>query len=240
MLSPSDSPNRVPLYKYLIVLFVLTIAVIIAVPNYFTGQWVWKNEIELTNISELRSLQQTGLMLPGWQTVNQQAGEIGGRKWSVQGMIPDATEPATPQNTVWLLLRPQPWHRDMPQVDWMDINGTQQWTTDTKRSLQLTVVNPSSQIPVSIQARFLRGWNQQRTYAVLQWYAWADGGSPAPSRWFWADQRSQLFHRTRTSWVAVSILIPIKPLGDIETVRSQATELGELVQTALMQDVFYP
>lgn len=239
MLSPSDVPNRIPLYKYWLVLFALTIAVVIAGPNYLTGQWLWKTEVELTNLQALRSLQESGISVPGWHTVMQQTGEIGGRKWSIQGVLPEAdhVKSDAPQNPVWILLRPQPWHRDMPQVDWMDINGAQKWTTDSVRSLHFTLPHPKAQQPISVWARFLRGWTQQRTYAVVQWYAWADGGSPAPRHWFWADQRSQLFHRTRTPWVAVSLLIPIKPLGDIETARSQATQLGELVQTALVQRV---
>ncbi|WP_416665810.1 cyanoexosortase B system-associated protein [Egbenema bharatensis] len=237
MLSPTESPKRILLHKFLLVIFVLAIVVFLSLPNYRTGQWTWNAERELSNIQELRLLQQQGLSLPGWQTVTQQTGEIGGRKWSIQGIVPTSTSEPTSQNTVWLLLRPQTWHRDMPQVDWMDINGVQQWTADSNRSLQFTVPDPFTQQPIPINTRFLRGWNQQRTYAVLQWYAWANGGHPAPARWFWVDQRSQLFHRTRTAWIAVSLLIPIKPLGDIETVRSQAQELGQLVQTALMEEV---
>jgi cyanoexosortase B-associated protein len=202
-----------------------------------TGQWTWNAERELTNIQELRQLQQQGLTLPGWQTVTQQVAEIGGRRWSIQGIVPDSISEPTSQDTVWLLLRPQTWHRDMPQVDWMDLNGAQQWTADSQRSLQFTLPAGLTQQPITINARFLRGWNQQRTYAVLQWYAWANGGHHAPAQWFWADQRSQFLHRTRTAWVAVSILIPIKPLGDIETVRAQAQELGQVTQTALMQEV---
>jgi cyanoexosortase B-associated protein len=243
MLSPTDSPSRISFYKSLMVMFVLAIAAFIVVPNYLTGQWIWNTSQELNHLQELRAIQQEGITLPGWRTITQQTGEIGGRKWSIQGIIPDTvSEPATPQNTVWVLLRPQTWHQDMPQVDWVDIRGFQQWTTDSNRSLRFTVpgVSPDAvdQQPVAINARFLRGWNQQRTYAVLQWYAWANGGNPAPSQWFWADQRSQLFHHTRTPWIAVSLLIPIKPLGEIETVRSQAAELGQLVQLTLTDNVF--
>lgn len=241
---PSAEPSsRSLLYKFWVVLFVLAIAAASALPAYFTGTWVWTNEPELTNIQDLRQLQQHGLSLPGWQTQGQAVWEIGGHRWSVQEIIPDPpTQPATNANSAVnsavLMMRPQTWHRDLPQVDWMDINGVQQWTADSQRTLQFTVNSPVTNEPASIEARFLRGWSQQRTYAVVQWYAWADGGSPAPSRWFWADQWSQLHDRDRTSWVAVSLLIPIKPVGDIETVRSQATELAQLVQSQLMTTVF--
>ena len=242
-MSSSEPSSRSPLYKFWVVLFVLAIALVSALPAYFTGTWVWANEPELTNIRDLRELQQHGLSLPGWRTEGQNVLEIGGHRWSVQEMTPDTsaqstTNPNTNVNSVVLLMRPQTWHRDLPQVDWMDINGAQQWTADSQRTLQFSVDSPLTNQPVSITARFLRGWGQQRTYAVVQWYAWADGGSPAPSQWFWADQWSQLRDRDRTSWVAVSLLIPIKPVGDIETVRAQAAELAQLVQSQLMSTVF--
>lgn len=247
-MSLTASSQRSPRYKWLLVLFILAVAAFSAIPNYLVDRWAWEKPPELANIVALRALQQQGLSLANWQTLEQQVVEIGGHKWSYQALSPTLTAPLTPtssaeatpqlpQNLV-LLLRPQTWHRDLPQVDWMDINGVQGWTEDSRRQIQFTTPSVGTE-PRSIQvsARFFRGWNQERTFAVLQWYAWPTGGSPAPSHWFWVDQGSQWRQHQRTPWIAVSLLFPIKPLGDIETVRTQAEALGQQVQSTLMATV---
>lgn len=250
--SQPEPSQRSLRYKWLLVLFVLAIAAISTLPNYITDSWTWANLPNLENTQSLKTLQQQGLPLVNWQILEQQTVEIGGHKWSYQSMAPaelslselSSTAPFStttdaidlPQSVV-LLLRPQTWHRDLPQVDWIDINGTQGWTEDSQRRLRFTVSSADSQQkPVQITARFFRGWNQARTYAVLQWYAWPQGGSSAPSHWFWVDQWSQWHDRQRTPWIAVSLFFPIKPLGDIEAARTQATALGKLVQSTLMQN----
>lgn len=243
MLSLPQSLQRSQAFRVLIVLFLLAVAAVSAVPNYFTNQWSWSRQSEVPHLSQLRKLQEEGLAIPEWQTVNQQKVEIGGHKWSVQTILPDDNNATSALSSpVVLMLRPQTWHRDQPQVDWMDINGVQQWTADSQRRLQFTISAPDlasnsghqQTKPVRVQARFLRGWNQQQTYAVLQWYAWVNGGDSAPSQWFWSDQISQLRNGDRMPWVAVSILIPMKPLGDIELTRPLAESLGQAVQSALM------
>lgn len=244
MLTQTSSPQRLSRLKLLVVLGILAIALIRILPSYVTGLWPWQRLPELSHTQSLNALKQDGLTLPGWTTLNQRTLEIGAHKWSVQGIVPtaEAATPATaiPADVVYLLLRPQTWTRDMPQVEWMDINGERQWTTDSQQSLSSTVKDPATHRPLSITARFLRGWTTQGTYAVVQWYAWTNGGHPAPSRWFWADQQVQLRQRQRLPWVAVSLLIPIEPLGDIETVRPQAEALAQQVQTALITTVFDP
>lgn len=253
--------RRSPLFSSLIAIFLLAIAAVSVLPNYGTQQWSWKTLPDVPYLSQIKELQTQGLTIPGWQTLQQEKVEIGGHKWSIQEIRalpvePNSTEQSPLQHPIILMLRPQTWHRDQPQVDWMDINGVQQWTADSQRSLQF-VVNASdlpdlaaeSKLlgsshslaqPVSVNARFLRGWNQQQTYAVVQWYAWVNGGSAAPSRWFWSDQLSQWRDRHRMPWVAVSVLIPIKPLGDIDTAESLAKSLGQTIQSALMIHVFAP
>jgi cyanoexosortase B-associated protein len=231
--------NRLGLLKILVVLFVLAVALTSAVPGYLGGKWTWQQTPSLGNLSSFRAILKDGLAVPGWQTLEQQTVEIGGHKWSAQAILPVTEPEPSPQNTVWLLLRPQTWERDLPQIDWTDINGVQQWTTDSQRQIQFTV-QPTHQLQKqsTVTARFLRGWTAQRTSAVLQWYAWADGGHPAPSHWFWLDQWRQLRNRQRLAWVAVSIQIPIKPFGEIETIQTEAETLGQLVQTALIEQVF--
>ncbi len=247
--SSSDANfQRSPLYKSLVVLFLLTIAVANTIPNYLSGNYF--NKVPgLSSLQELRTLQKSGLTLPGWQTVDQKRVEIGGHKWSIQAIAPQ-TPPAT-NPPILLMLRPQTWHRDLPQVDWMDIRGARGWTEDSDRHIQFSMPTQlmptqsastqsvlAQSMPTNIEARFLRGWTQERTYAVLQWYAWRNGGNPAPIGWFWAEQGSQLRDRQHMPWVAVSLLIPIQPLSEIESVQSQAEALGQLIQSTLAADVF--
>lgn len=253
----SNTFERSPLYKFLIVLFVLAIAASSAIPNYLGGNWFLIKVPELSHLQQLKQIQQ-GLTLPGWHTLEQKVVEIGGHKWSFQPITsqPDASQPslsasADPsslQKEVLLLLRPQTGQRDLPEVDWMDIdgwmngNGARGWTTDSQQLLQFLVQTPTlssekNHSPMQVKARFLRGWTEQGTYAVLQWYAWSNGGHADPNCWFWADQLSQLRDRRHTPWVAVSILIPIEPLGDIASVRSRAEAIAQTVQSTLIKDV---
>ncbi|MBE9181394.1 cyanoexosortase B system-associated protein [Oculatella sp. LEGE 06141] len=246
MFSFSQSSRRARLFSLLTALFVLAIAASSAIPNYFTAGWSWNHPSPVPNIKQLESIQQRGLKLPGWQTLTQQVAEIGGHKWSVQAIAPESPADNTTlsRSPIVVLLRPQTWYRDQPQIDWMDINGTQQWTADSHRRLRFSVTTTDSsgspQPPTQVEARFLRGWNTQQTYAVVQWYAWTNGGHSAPSRWFWVDQVTQWRDRHRMPWVAVSVLIPIKPLGDIEESRSLAETLSQTVQSSLMVGALKP
>jgi cyanoexosortase B-associated protein len=226
-------------YKRLIVLFALTIALTTVIPGYLHQSWMWQQIPPVRQAALLKTLQQKGLSLPGWQTLEQQTVEIGGHKWSAQAIVPQDQATTTPiEKAVWLLLRPQVWERDLPQIDWTDVNGVRQWNTDSQQMLRFTVPSIQSSEPVSVQARFLRGWTSNRTDAVLQWYAWSTGGHFAPSHWFWADQLTQLLHRQRLVWVAVSIQLPIQPLGEIEIAQAEAEALGQRVQSTLMTTVF--
>jgi cyanoexosortase B-associated protein len=226
-----------------VVVFCLAIAAFAILPNYFTGQWAWKNLPKVANIDPLRELSSQGLVVAGWQSTEQRVVDISGHQWSIQAMLP-ASQPASDllKSPVILMLRPQSWHTDQPQMDWMDIHLYQNWRADRQRRLQISAPLPESGFPsegfVPIRVRFFRGWNLKQTYAVVQWYAWSSGGHFHPSVWFWADQLSQLRDRHRMPWVAVSLLIPIEPLGDIELVQSLAESLIQSVQSALMTTLF--
>jgi cyanoexosortase B-associated protein len=238
---PKSSERSRTVFKLLVVVFILAIAAANAMPGYFAEQWPWQKVSPVSNIQSLKDLQKNGLSLPGWHTLEQQVIDVGGHRWSIQGIMPEgAPDLAASQTPVLLMLRPQTRDRDTPQVDWMDINGSRHWTADSQTRLQFAVSLPHASGSQSylVDARFLRGWSEARTYAVLQWYAWNNGGHPAPGRWFWMDQWSQWQHHHRLPWVAVSILIPIEPLGDIESVRPQAQALGQLVQSTLNTHVF--
>ena len=258
-----NSSRRSLILRLLTAIVLLAIAAVVIMPNYGTGDWTWANPPKVQHQDHLRALKDDGLTIPDWQTTEQYATEISGLPWSVQALIPDTVtirldENASAgdenrirtENPAIALFRPQTWYRDMPQVEWMDINGVQKWTTDQRTSLTFTVApemssqntdDPHDSLgdrSVRIHTRFFRGWSRQQTYAVMQWYAWPTGGSPSASQWFWVDQRSQLRDRHRMPWVAVSIMIPIKPLGDIQSVRATAEIIGQQVQASLMRDVF--
>jgi cyanoexosortase B-associated protein len=239
-LSRFDASARSPFLKLLTVLFILAIALTGVIPGYVGGHWSWQQVPEINHVQQLKALREQGLQLAGWHVLEQKSVDIGGHKWSAQSMIPAAEAelglPISSQNPVWLLLRPQTWGKDLPQIDWIDINGAQQWTTDSQRSLSFTVAAAGRE--QTVKARFLRGWTQKRTDAVLQWYAWFSGGNAAPSRWFWADQWQQFHNRQRFAWVAVSLRIPIRPLGEIDKAEAVAKALGELVQSTLVTTVF--
>jgi cyanoexosortase B-associated protein len=110
----------------------------------------------------------------------------------------------------------------------------QGWKTDSRRSLHFNVPAAQPGSPeVRVEARFFRGRTQTQTYALVEWYARSDGGHPNASQWFWLDRRAQL-QGQRVPWVAVAILIPIEPLGDIEKVQPLAESLGQKVQAELI------
>lgn len=219
-----------------IVLFMLAIVAALVLPNYWTQNWNWNHLPPIVQSKSLRQLQQTGLQLDGWQTLDQRSIQIGGQDWSVQAIVPQESAAATPQTATLLFLRPQTWIRDLPQVEWMDINGMQQWQTDSARSIQFTLTAPNGQ-SVPVTARFLRGWSEERTYAVMQWYAWSTGGSPDPMRWFWANQTMRWHREPPLPWVAVSLLQPIAPLESIETVQRSLESLAQQIQAALLETV---
>ncbi len=237
-----------------VVLLLLIVLAIGAVPSYLSGHWSWAHPPKISAYKQLRSLPKTGLAIPEWQTLEREVIPIGGHKWVVQTLrqqsAPASSAPTSPQAI--LLMLPQASETDQPEVEWMDINGLQRWQTDSLRQIKFSAIRehptgsaPSAQIqsqvqsPVTVNARFLRGWTLEQTYAALQWYAWPQGGSSAPSRWFWADRLAQ-WQRARQPWIAVCILLPIEPLGDITSVEPLATALGQAIQTALINGPLTP
>jgi cyanoexosortase B-associated protein len=216
---------------------------IAAIPSYRTGNWQWAELPPVENLTQIRQLRETGLEIPGWQTLEQQTLRLGGHKWSVQTLEGDYPKP------VQLLLLPQNGPQSQPQVEWVDIDGymrqrfIQQWQTDSYTKLPFTVkpalvdelegISASSASTAKVKARFFRAWTQQQTFAIVQWYARPEGGHPVPSRWFWLDQLAQL-RQERVPWVAVCLQIPTEPLGELEASQSIAESLSKKVQAALM------
>lgn len=215
------------LTKLILLLFLLVLIGLGAIPGYIKGNWSWQKPLPVTSISQMIKIRQNGLELPGWQTKTHQEVLISNHKWLYQKIQRD------PQTTAILLLRSQQDDKDQPQVQWVDLKGFQRWQTDKYSRAQFTVPSPTGKGQAKVEAQFFRGWNRQQTYAVLQWYAWYSGGNPDPSAWFWADRITQ-WQGHRAPWVAVSVLIPIEPLGEIEPVLPLAQSLGQTVQSALM------
>lgn len=236
---------------------VLAIACVAIVPHYFTGQWPWSQPIQLSSAKWLQDVRQTGIELTDWPTLEQQTVEIGHKKWSVQALEvkQDAHSEINAEQwqyledkPVFLFLRPQSDAQDKPLVEWIDIDGFQGWTADEHQAMRFQTTSASENKAESVSARYFRGWsriqgeqgNQTYTYAVSQWYSWPTGGSPDISAWFWADQWQQWHTRERMPWVAVSLLVPIKPLADIDPIQPLVEAIASTVQTSLLPPISSP
>jgi cyanoexosortase B-associated protein len=216
--------NQFPQLAALLLLVILL--VIGAVPGYITGHWQWEKLPPITTIKQLRQLRHQGLNLPGWQTIEKSQQQIGGHKWLMQINKKQGT-----QTQAILLLLPQTDSKNQPEVEWTEIQSWQQWNVAQYRPAEFTVKLASTQ--VKVEAQFFRASTMKQTFAVLQWYAFPNGGNPSPLRWFMADQLAQL-RKQRAPWVGVSIMIPMEPLGQVETTWSLTKSIGEIVQGALM------
>ncbi|MBE9168914.1 cyanoexosortase B system-associated protein [Pleurocapsales cyanobacterium LEGE 06147] len=222
--------QRWSLVHIALILGLIILILVETIPGYWQeGKRSWLDVPQVSNINQIRSLRQSGLELPDWQTLQQQEVRIGGRQWSVQVMQKPQQKP------VMLLLRPQNYYLDKPEVDWMDINGLERWKTDSYRKLHFTVQQDGQSLGVT--ARFFRAWNRQQTFAVVQWYAFPHGGHYSPAQWFWQDRLAQL-HRRRVAWVAVCLKIPIEPLGKLSAAESVAESLAITVQAHLQASTF--
>lgn len=224
-------------FTYVAVLVLLLILLVIrGVPGYLTGKWQWQQPPHVTSLGQLREIRKTGITVPSWQTVEQAEQLVGTSRWSIQILQQENS-----QNRAILLLHPQNGPRDQPEVEWTDINGWGRlrwgkWDIAQYRPVEFTVKRPSqsgANTETKVLARFFRVVTQQETFAVLQWYATNYGGHPSPWRWFIADQLAQ-WQQTRIPWVSVSIMIPMEPLGQVETTWPLAQSLGETVQATLM------
>ncbi|MFW6357839.1 MAG: cyanoexosortase B system-associated protein [Chroococcales cyanobacterium] len=233
-----NSPNKFvqPLWiKIALVVLLLLLIGFGAVPGYLNGTWSWDKPPNIQNLSQIKAIREEGIALDNWKIVEQQKVKIGGHEWSAQFIQQEKEKP------VLLLLLPQKDHRDQPEVEWMDVNGwvkriQQQrqltWNTDSYETLKVTI-SPEA----TVNARFFRAWTQQETFAILQWYAWPNGGHPSPFQWFMADQGAQLKGQ-RVPWIAVYLQMPIEPLAELDTVRQEALLMVETVQATLMQTAF--
>lgn len=231
MNNPRISIGRSPITHIILILVLILLVGIGTFPGYLKGKWSWREIPQVQNLNQIRNLRETGLVIPGWQTIKEGKTRMGGKKWWAQILKKEGQKP------VKLLLLPQHDAKAHPEVEWMDINGEEKWQTDGYEKLKFTYEKEGKSLEV--EARFFRAWTERRTFAVLQWYAVPDGAYTAPAQWFWADQKAQL-DGDRVPWVAVSLHIPIEPLGEKSTARPLAESLGKIVQSNLEANVFSP
>jgi cyanoexosortase B-associated protein len=241
------------LLRILLLLLLLLLLGGSTIPSYVKGLWEWKEPPPVRGLKKLQELQSNGIQLAGWETVNQVTIEAGGRKWLLHELNQN-------NQMALLLLRSQRGTTEQPQVEWMDINGYWRWKSDSETRLTFTVEIPAANPQADprflqetgdlkaetgdlkpksalVEARYFRGVTRQQTYAIMQWYAFPDGGHPKASRWFWRDRLYQLSGK-REPWVAVCIIMPIEPYGDIEKTRPLIESLAKTVQATLMAQAF--
>jgi cyanoexosortase B-associated protein len=227
-------------WKSILVALLATLVAIAALPSYFSGSWPWSEPLEAPQLNQIKDISETSLSLPGWQVNVQQEVNISGNDWSLaeyENLGSAATPSAEQLPRLVVLLRAQTWHTNQPEVEWVDLRGSQGWQVDHQSNLRFSVPGQGDQ-PVQVTTQYFRAVNEQSTFAVMQWYAWPQGGHPAPSHWFWADQRRQWQHQQRKPWIAVSLLLPIEPVGDIRPYQEAAIATAQAIQTALIEGPF--
>ncbi len=220
--SLSDSKSW---FKWLVAATLVAIMTAAALPQYFSNQWPWQTPPDVPQIRAVRELKETGLTLAGWSEDFQQKVPMSGGQWSVQQLT--QAEDSTPQQIV-LFLKPQGQAKDQPEVEWIDLKGAQKWQTSHQQRLRVG----------SLVVDTFRAWTDRQTFAVAQWYAMPDSGHPAPYHWFWRDQTYQWSRGERLPWVAVSVLVPMPPLGEVSLFYADLENLSQLVQASLEKTVF--
>lgn len=247
---PSIPPKKAPKRSVvqLVVVAVLALFVTVsALPQYVNG-WAWTTPPKMSTATRdaLQAIPNQGLQIPGWVTTQQNKTKLGGKTWSVQQLSAAGAASDRALSPVFLLLRAQTYEGDQPEVEWLDIRGSQHWKTDSHQKLTFEVpteeagekAGGNKSKTVRISGDFLRAWSKDQTYAVLQWYAWTSGGSPSPAQWFWADQKTQWTRYQRMPWVAISIWLPIAPFSDPASQQGIAESLAKSTQQTLLQEVF--
>ncbi|HBQ99551.1 MAG TPA: cyanoexosortase B system-associated protein [Cyanobacteria bacterium UBA11691] len=232
---PPPQTEKQSLLLWVLLGFMVVILAIGTIPGYFNGSWQWQAPPKVVALKQLRQVRKNGLTLSGWETLEQRELGLGGHKWSYQQLQGNWEEP------VILLFLIQNSDLDQPRVEWVDVNGFVQqvfrdWKTDSYQMKTWEVDTESGQ-GGRVRSRFFRGWNPTQTYALVQWYAWPNGGDPAPVNWFIADRLAQT-QGDRAPWMAVCLMIPIEALGDIEEAEKITHSLVQTIQTTLMETVF--
>ena len=226
------SPKSDRILQITLLIFLSILLAVGTVPGYLAGKWQWQNPPAVKVLGELKQIRKQGIEIPGWRTTEQKSMILGEHPWSIQNIESETkditTEDTAIKDTATVFLFTQNGPRDQPQVEWSELDGVQRWKRDSESQQSFTV----NQVPVT--ARLFRAWNSKRTYAVMQWYAWSTGGHPEPSHWFFADRLAQ-FQGKRQPWIAVSILLPMEPLDDLNKYRDKITALAQPIESRLLE-----
>jgi cyanoexosortase B-associated protein len=207
--------------KLVLLALLLLLLLFGSAPGYLSRNWVWRASPEVVPLTALRQVRQKGIPIADWKIDKGEAIALGEHKWYMQDL-------SQGKKTATVFLLPQTTSKSKPEVEWSDLEGAELWKSDGYQTLKLSIAGTNQ----TIEARFFRAWTRSKTYAVVQWYAQPQGGSAAPSQWFWADQRAQ-WQGKRVPWVAVSIKIPMEPLGDVSKLQPDAESLAQTVQKSL-------
>lgn len=212
----------------IVILCLLGLGIIfVAIPSYFQQNWSWSDLPRVPEVAQMRNLPKRELNFAGWTTITQKGRSINNYPWSFQLIEKSG------YNGVVVAFKGQKYYKDNPEVEWVDIEGVERWKSDSYKILEFPSETKPNQ---TITARWFQAWND-KTYAVVQWYAWPGGGHHAPSQWFLADQKAQLKDK-RVPWVAVSIKMPMEPLGDLKDMEIVAKSLAQEVQKTLEKKIF--
>lgn len=232
---PMIKPKSV--IQWVLIAVLSALVAIAALPNYLTGEWPWQAQLPVPHLGELRGLRQMPLPVAGWELAHQQEVKIGGSTWGLsEYRLPGGADGSAVGSSFALLVRPQTSPDKQPEVEWVDLQGSQRWRVNDLHTVRFTVNDAAGQ-PTTVTTRYFRGLSDSRTLAVMQWYAWPSGGHFAPGKWFWADQGRQWQHRERMPWVAVSVLLPIEPVGDIRSHTDRAVAIAQAVHQSLLSSV---
>lgn len=250
--NPSGAPSGSSWFaKVAIALFVILL-LLGAIPNYLQGNPPI-DTIPDAPIASLQQLTEEGLSLDNWTTVDRQSVRLGPNQWIMQTLAwngDDSTD--SPSNCgsrtgcdrATVLMSPQRVQSGtsaQPQMEWLDVRGLgraqgQNWTEDQHQQINVRFSNDQGQ-DTTVQARYFRGWTEQRSFAIAQWYAWETGGNPSLVRWFWRDRMARLQGR-RVPWVAVSLVVPIEHLSSVEAARPFIKSFVQQVHQAIIDQGF--
>jgi len=231
--------------KLVLLLFLLALLLAGALPRYLRGNWSNTDLPQTDSLPRLRFIAEAGVTLSNWETAYQQRISLGSGEWLFQEMqAVDRDKLGDFPADFYLMLRPQTANDLQPQVEWTDIKlfiknlhlppdrvEETPLTIDSYRQLEFSIPG-EGEGDATATARFFRAWTPFQTYAVVEWYAWPEGGHYSIDRWFWAERRARLAG-DRVPWAAVAIFIPIEPLGEIEEVEPFARFLAKKVHIAL-------
>lgn len=220
-----------------LVAVIASFVAVAALPNYFTGQWPWSADLPVPHIEQIRNLLKQPLDLPDWEIALHEEVGISRQQWTRTVYLPTGAEDDMSEGFM-VLLRPQLAVDQQPEVEWVDLQGSLTWQVNDLHTVSFSPDASPEGTSRKVVTRYLRGLNERSTFAVMQWYAWPEGGHYAPGRWFWGDQEKQWKQREHLPWVAVSILLPIEPVGDIRLHTEEITAIAQSVQQALMSNTF--